>query len=617
MQLKRVVAALLIAIAFTSFSARKCLAADPNDHADKYTDGKLTVEWTRTGDNFNGTITLGQKQYPATAHSGSDGITGSFVAGGHSFPFTGALNGDTLTFVTGPKQYILKNAAAPANPLAGDDQSAPANPLAAEAPGADTPAGYAIVSSNDFGKAMSVQKVGAMTVQAALESTLPDLTKFFGAKPTIGSAYQDAKDPKSGGATFSSTLNGQPVKGIVSCKLGDKGAAVAVIYARADTPKAKWDELMAPPPASGNSASGQATATTPPAPPPVPLTEFDFPDGTGSLELADGWKTPSTTCVNAVLIAGPAKQSIILNNSVMIETPDSPTQKIRRQNQEMMARMNANARAAGRPPIPPFPPGPPSLVAPYCEPEEALKTMLPQFSKISEFNHGPATTLDKIISVKEVPAVLQGAKSAIIAYAYTQTLNGDVEHYRRSILLTTCPMNAGTWTWRVTGVAAPDATYDHDAPAMFAMMSSLKINQARWTQVLNAQTQSNIQAIQTMGAAENQVLATQAQMGRDNMNTQNEIYQQQHQAQMDGYHQHNEQWAADETAKQQRNADFIETIQGTRTIYDTQTGAVGSAELTSATAVVDSLNQAALDPNRFVQIPLRDYLYAPTPVPSR
>ena len=86
---------------------------------------------------------------------------------------------------------------------------------------------------------------------------------------------------------------------------------------------------------------------------------------------------------------------------------------------------------------------------------------------------------------------------------------------------------------------------------------------------------------------------------------------------MDGYAQHNAQWAADETQKQRNTADFIETIQGTRKIYDTQTGAEGYANLSDVTGVVDSLNQAALDPNRFVQVPLRDYLYAPTPVPGQ
>ena len=173
------------------------------------------------------------------------------------------------------------------------------------------------------------------------------------------------------------------------------------------------------------------------------------------------------------------------------------------------------------------------------------------------------------------------------------------------------------WTWVVTGVSAPDATFDHDAPLMFAMTNSLKINQAQWTQNLNAQTQTNLHDIAVMGQAENQVLQTTAQMGRDNMDTQNSIYQQQHQAQMDGYAQHNAQWAADETQKQRNTADFIETIKGTRMVYDTQTGTSGYANLSDVTGVVDSLNQAALDPNRFVQVPLRDYLYAPTPVPGR
>jgi hypothetical protein len=39
----------------------------------------------------------------------------------------------------------------------------------------------------------------------------------------------------------------------------------------------------------------------------------------------------------------------------MIETPDSPTQRIKSQNQRMMEEMIANARGAGRPPPPPLP----------------------------------------------------------------------------------------------------------------------------------------------------------------------------------------------------------------------------------------------------------------------
>ena len=66
--------------------------------------------------------------------------------------------------------------------------------------------------------------------------------------------------------------------------------------------------------------------------------------------------------------------------------------------------------------------------------------------------------------------------------------------------------------------------------------------------------------------------------------------------------------------RSRNSADFDESIIGTRTIYDTVTGQSGYANLTDVNGVVDSLNQAALDPNRFVQIPLRDQLY---PIPEQ
>jgi hypothetical protein len=578
---------------------------------DKYSDGKLTVEWTPSGDDYSGTITLGTQQFPATAHNAGGGFTGSFTAGANQFPFTGTLDGDTLALTTGGTKYMLKKEAAPGNPLASP------NPLAggANSGPSGAMANYSVVTTTDTGKALATEKAGASTVQAALEATLPDLASYFGAKPTIGSAYQDAKDPKSGGATFSSTLNDQPIKGIISCKLNDKGASVAVVYAAANTSKADWDKLTGPPQAA---APAQASAPAAPPQPTFALKEFDFPDGTGSLELADGWTTQCQTCINPVFIAGPAQQSIVLNNMLHIETPDSPMQRMKQQNQRMMDQLAANARAQGRSFTPmPAPPGPPPLVSPYLEPVEALKAIVPQMSKVSEYNKGPTTTLDNIVSTKDAPSPVPNGKAAIILYEYTQTKDGQSTQFRRSIFLITAPQGQGGWLWMVTGVAAPAATFKQDAPLMFAMMNSLKVNQQQFTQNLNAQTQNNIHNTQVLGQAETQAIVTRAQMGRDDLNTQYQVHQDQQQASADAFARHNQQWAADETAKQQSNADFIETIKGTRLVVDTQTGASGYANLSDVNGVVDSLNQAALDPNRFVQVPLRDYLYAPTPVPGQ
>jgi FKBP-type peptidyl-prolyl cis-trans isomerase len=91
-------------------------------------------------------------------------------------------------------------------------------------------------------------------------------------------------------------------------------------------------------------------------------------------------------------------------------------------------------------------------------------------------------------------------------------------------------------------------------------------------------------------------------------------FQEQYAEQQAGYDKHNHQWEADELRKQRSAADFIEVIKGTRTVYDRTTGESATANLYYVDGVVDSLNQAALDPNRFVQIPLRDELH---PLPAR
>src|SRR5277367_6209364 len=54
----------------------------------------------------------------------------------------------------------------------------------------DLPAGYSVITTTDFGKALFAEKPDATSVTAALESTLPDLAKYFDARPTIKGAYE-------------------------------------------------------------------------------------------------------------------------------------------------------------------------------------------------------------------------------------------------------------------------------------------------------------------------------------------------------------------------------------------------------------------------------------------
>lgn len=92
----------------------------------------LTAEFHR--ENFqppgglSGTLSIGDKKYPAEAHAEGQRLVGSFTSDGHSFDFTASLEGDTLTLKTGSTSYTLKKPEPkkPENPL---DTAGARNPL--------------------------------------------------------------------------------------------------------------------------------------------------------------------------------------------------------------------------------------------------------------------------------------------------------------------------------------------------------------------------------------------------------------------------------------------------------------------------------------------------------
>ncbi len=252
-----------------------------------------------------------------------------------------------LVAILAPLLWIVgcdKSSPAPsaASPTTSPSASAPAAP--------DVPAGYSLAASTDSGKSLVTQKPNMASVQAALMSTFPDLETYFGNRPQIGSAYQDAHDSTAGGATFSAIYHNQPVRGIVSCKLHDGGAAVAVVFGRTDAPKSDWEKLMKPAPAAapnGQAPAGAAPAAPVASAPSIPLKEYDYADGTGSVGLADGWTTQSQSACDVTAIAGPADQLIVLHNSANVSTPDSMAVRQRQRLLEMQAQNAANYARMG------------------------------------------------------------------------------------------------------------------------------------------------------------------------------------------------------------------------------------------------------------------------------
>ena len=237
------------------------------------------------------------------------------------------------------------------------------------------PKGYSVAVSTDAGKKLVAHKAEAKSVPTALGSALQDLSRWFDAKPVAKGAFADAKEQRRGGAPFTATLKGQPVKGLIYCVTGEQGADITVTYCRADAPASEWTKL------SGDTNAPAGAAATG-----IPMHEYAFPDGTGSIQLPEGWKTSAQTTIHGVRVEGPAGQTVSLGVNFTVNTPDSFIVK----NQIQMA---AQARQMGLPPPKPIE----MLVAPYTEPVTALKNLIPQLSQLSQRHGGPGITLDKIL----------------------------------------------------------------------------------------------------------------------------------------------------------------------------------------------------------------------------
>jgi hypothetical protein len=515
----------------------------------KYSNDKLNIEIVSAGgDDYSGTIQMGDKQFPMTGHAIGTELSGQFTSGGNSFPFTADLSDAGLKLSTGGATYVLTRPADSANPVA-------ANPLAQASAPAASDAGkdvYTVLASNDSGQTIFAQKPHVSSMQDAVQWALDDLSKHLDARPTIVKAYADSKDQHQGFVSFTGKLKGVDVKGSMLIGIGDNGASVSMVYARTD------------------ASTADATALINAVPTDAKWSDYELPDNTGTIRIADGWQVTTATQIGTVRIAGPANQIIDLGDGVEVVTPDSMAAQI-------MAQSQAQARMMGGPP----PPASSLFVAPFTGPVDALKNLVPQLSQQLQAAGQPGITLDKIIDSVPVQAMLPNGQAARIIYSWTKGDGDSAQHFRTFCQMETYPVIQGSWGACFSEVTAPDSTFDHDLPLMLQTANSLKLN-------AQAVQQHTDQAI----AASNQRFAS----FESAMKEKNDAF--------DSYMKSTEN---NELINERSNADFDEVIRGYRTVEDTETGNRTSVDLGNVDQIVDGLNQG--DPGRYVEIPLRDEMY--------
>jgi hypothetical protein len=541
-------------------------AALAGPFAGKYSDGKLTAEWIDSQGGYSGTISLGQQSFPATAASDGQGIAGTFVANGHPFGFQATLSGQSLTLVTGATTYHLAKLPDSANPLAvsptpGTDAGAPAASSAAgnngDVPG-DVPQGYTVAASTESGRVMLASKPPFGSLAAALQATMPELAHYFDGRPKIIRGYQDTKDPNHGGVSFTATLKGQPVNGLVACKLTAQASAITVVYCKAGATAADWAKLR--------SGPTQATAEGAPAAAPVALHPYQFPDGTGVIGLADGWTTNARSCNGQVVITGPANQAITMGFVVNVVTPDSMAVRRNQQFNQQAQRMGGRPRPLG------------AFISPFGDPVQVWQNVAQQLSQMNQNNGRPTLTLDHVTELRPAKSLSPRGRAVFANYGVTLSANGQQIHRLALAQLEVNPITNDSFKFGLLSLAAPDATYKQDLPTMIAIANSLQENAAVFAQ----QTRTTIDGMNQRFAAQ-QAAQRKVEAAND---------------------EHNQDVAQNQLITQRSNDNEDEIIRGVRTVQDTQTGEKTSVDLGNVDQVVDNLN--ATDPGRYKEIPLRD-----------
>jgi hypothetical protein len=558
-----------VALCVAGMALSPCIAGAAN-FAGKFENEKLSVAIAADHDGYAGDIQLGDKHFPLTAREEPGRLAGTFTTPGGSFEFSATLNGDDLTLVTGTATYALRRLtpqvpAAPANPL--DSRPAPSESKPPATAPASALADYTVANESAFGKALTRQFPGAATTRAELQTVFPDLARYFGAKPEVLGAYEDQKDHKSAGVAFSAQLNGERVTGFVSAKIDDQGGSVLVVYCKADAPAAEWSKLIAKPAAGkgeDDAAGVRAAAAA------VPLKTYNFPDGTGSVGVAEGWITQAQTLGGAT-IDGPGDQKVLIGIGAEVITPNS---WIIRQNQQLAT----NARRLGGAPPPPVN----MLIAPWSpDPAEALKNLVPAIAVVNKRAGLPTSSIDQIVQSWKLPAIVPKGNAALILVDLTKTAKGDARQYRALIQLEVYPLGPDSWAFYATQLIAPRETFQKDLPVMLAQSMSVKENAA----VIQQKTREAIDAQNRRFAA---------------MQAANKELQQ-------AFDARNKDWERNQLLNARSNANFDEIIRGYRTVEDTSTGNRTSVDLGNAHQVVENLN--AYDPGRYKEIPLRDELY--------
>jgi hypothetical protein len=577
---------LAIALALTGVAAARAADYSGTYHGDMKGQPS-SIDLSAGASGYAGTIHMGSTALPCQAADQGSQLSGTFAAGGASFPFTATLAGDTLTLSTGGATYTLTRP--PANPLAAVAGGATATPPTPAATGDASE-----LARTATGRTLVLRQPSATTASAALDATLPKLAGAVGGDVSVTGRFADTKQPDRGGASFTATVNGRSIRGVAFCgKSNDGGEDVSVAYAATDAPAAEWATLTA--------ALPHQTVLHP----------YDFPDGTGTIGVPDGWTCKAQSACDPIIVEGPESQRVIFGQTIMVNGEQSPivqimasTERMRRENAERMRQMNAQV---GLPPPREFaaPPPPASqgiFEGEFDDPVAMLQHVYPQLSEFLKARLGKTEQFDRLLATTPATAQLQGGKADLCSLLFTVTGPDATEHFHFQGRIEAAPVGTGATMLTWSGLQAHADTFDRDTPTMWAIAQSLKLNVQRLGEV----GQQRCQQIADAGQRQMQIQNDQFQQNQRSMFERNQAFHDQQADQFDRFEQGiNNQNLASHRA----SADFTEMIGGYQKVVNTRTGEERSVDYYNSNGIVAGLNEQAGDNTEWVAVHRRDEEY--------
>jgi hypothetical protein len=290
------------------------------------------------------------------------------------------------------------------------------------------------------------------------------LDDYFDEEYDVYDGFEDQKDHKVGLAGIKAKYKGHDVSGIVYGPHGRRGkATIVVMFCNAGATAEEWAALTKTQKETKEASESQSSRRKRSRPRSScveeiklpPLKEYRFADGTGSIQLAEGWRTEAQSCMQGFGGERSRRPADPVRLWLHGEHPQLDGECSWRGRREWRTRVGRD---------------------PFCEPADALKALAPQISRLSQANGGPAMEVDRVTKIQDLQPMLPNSQFTVVTFGLTKTTADGRKHYQCAAQISVAPVTNEVWSFWANEVIAPDETAKRDIPLMSAMLLSWKTN---------------------------------------------------------------------------------------------------------------------------------------------